>query len=142
MDQDYKRLFERRQPIDLNHVLKVLEPFKADLKGVFVESTYNWYWLVDGLQEQGYTVHLANPSAITLPTAVVSVAKDFQILKRKGKTTGKMATSSWLGRMLKAQRFPASGGKPHAVRVEGEKLPGTRLNRLRSIPGVEALPND
>jgi transposase len=64
MDQDYKRLFGRRQPNDLNNVLKVLEPFKADLEGVIVESTYNWYWLVDGLQEQGYTVHLANPSAI------------------------------------------------------------------------------
>jgi transposase len=64
MDQDYKRLFGRRQPNDLNSVLTVLEPFKADLEGVIVESTYNWYWLVDGLQEQGYTVHLANPSAI------------------------------------------------------------------------------
>ena len=64
MDQDYKRLFGRRQPNDLNNVLKVLEPFKADLEGVIVESTYNWYWLVDGLQEHGYTVHLANPSAI------------------------------------------------------------------------------
>ncbi len=29
-----------------------------------VESTYNWYWLVDGLQKYGYRVHLANPSAI------------------------------------------------------------------------------
>jgi transposase len=29
-----------------------------------VESTYNWYWLVDGLQEEGYKVHLANPSAV------------------------------------------------------------------------------
>ncbi|MDY7030593.1 MAG: IS110 family transposase, partial [Thermodesulfobacteriota bacterium] len=29
-----------------------------------MESTFNWYWLVDGLQEKGYTVHLANPSAI------------------------------------------------------------------------------
>ena len=64
MDQDYKRLFGRRQPNDLNNVLKVLEPFKSDLEGVIVESTYNWYWLVDGLQEHGYTVHLANPSAI------------------------------------------------------------------------------
>ncbi|RZB36620.1 MAG: hypothetical protein SRB2_01922 [Desulfobacteraceae bacterium Eth-SRB2] len=64
MDQDYKRLFGRRQPNDLNNILKVLEPFKADLEGVIVESTYNWYWLVDELQEQGYTVHLANPSAI------------------------------------------------------------------------------
>jgi transposase len=31
---------------------------------VVVEFTYNWYWLVDGLQEQGYRMHLANPSAI------------------------------------------------------------------------------
>ena len=29
-----------------------------------VESTYNWYWLVDGLMEAGYRVHLANPAAI------------------------------------------------------------------------------
>jgi transposase len=42
----------------------VLDPFKSDLKGVVVESTYNWYWLVDGLQQHGHQVHLANPSAI------------------------------------------------------------------------------
>jgi len=30
-----------------------------------VESTFNWYWLVDGLMDAGYSsVHLANPSAI------------------------------------------------------------------------------
>jgi transposase len=29
-----------------------------------VESTYNWYWLVDGLMEAGYRVHLATPAAI------------------------------------------------------------------------------
>ena len=29
-----------------------------------VESTYNWYWLVDGLIENDYTVHLANTLAI------------------------------------------------------------------------------
>ena len=64
MDQDYKRLFGRRLPNDLDKILMVLEPFKPNLKGVVVESTYNWYWLVDGLQEHGHKVHLANPSAI------------------------------------------------------------------------------
>ena len=64
MDQDYKRLFGRRLPNSLDKILMVLEPFQSDLKGVVVESTYNWYWLVDGLQEHGYRVHLANPSAI------------------------------------------------------------------------------
>ncbi len=64
MDQDHKRLFGKRLPNSLDRILMVLEPFKADLEGVIVESTYNWYWLVDGLQENGHRVHLANPSAI------------------------------------------------------------------------------
>ena len=64
MDQDHKRLFGKRLPNSLEKILMVLEPFKSDLKGVVVESTYNWYWLVDGLQEHGHRVHLANPSAI------------------------------------------------------------------------------
>lgn len=41
-----------------------LEPFRKQISGIAVESTYNWYWLVDGLQEKGYKMHLANPSAI------------------------------------------------------------------------------
>jgi len=64
MDQDHKRLFGKRLPNSLDKILMVLQPFKSDLKGVIVESTYNWYWLVDGLQEHGHRVHLANPSAI------------------------------------------------------------------------------
>jgi transposase len=31
---------------------------------VVVESTSNWYWLVDGLMEADYRVHLANPAAM------------------------------------------------------------------------------
>jgi transposase len=34
------------------------------MEGIVVESTYNWYWLVDGLMEQGHRVHLANTAAI------------------------------------------------------------------------------
>lgn len=62
-EQDH-RLYGKRMPNDLNHVLMALEPFRDQLEGIVVESTYNWYWLVDGLQENGYNVHLANPSAI------------------------------------------------------------------------------
>ena len=29
-----------------------------------IEATYGWYWIVDWLQEQGATVHLANPSGL------------------------------------------------------------------------------
>ena len=62
-DQD-ERVYSKRHTNLLPEVLSILEPFKPSLKGVVVESTYNWYWLVDGLQENGYTVHLANPAAI------------------------------------------------------------------------------
>jgi transposase len=62
-DQD-ERLYSKRHPNRMDDILKALKPFKKNLKGVVVESTYNWYWLVDGLQDHGYKVHLANPSAI------------------------------------------------------------------------------
>ena len=45
-------------------MLERLEPFRRQLAVVAVESTYNWYWLVDGLQAQGYPVVLANPAKI------------------------------------------------------------------------------
>jgi len=45
-------------------VLAFLEPYRDSIVGVVVESTYNWYWLVDGLQDHGYRVHLANTAAI------------------------------------------------------------------------------
>ena len=41
-----------------------LEPFEENIAGIAVESTFNWYWLVDGLMDHGYRVHLANPAAI------------------------------------------------------------------------------
>ncbi|MEO8340970.1 MAG: hypothetical protein ABI604_14875 [Nitrospirota bacterium] len=34
-------------------------PYRATVQGIAVESTYNWYWLVDGLMGRGYRVHLA-----------------------------------------------------------------------------------
>jgi len=59
-----RRLYGRRHDNNIKHVVRALTPFKKTLKGVVVESTFNWYWLVDGLQEAGFTVHLANPTAI------------------------------------------------------------------------------
>lgn len=59
-----KVVAEKRLPNDLARILEFLEPHKADMAGVVVESTYNWYWVVDGLQEAGYAVQLANTTAI------------------------------------------------------------------------------
>lgn len=64
-DETGKRLFEKRITNDLPTVLKILEPYREQLtNGIVVESTFNWYWLVDGLMDNGYQVHLANPAAI------------------------------------------------------------------------------
>ncbi len=64
IDEQLEKVFAKRLGNSLQRVLDCLAPYKENLQGVVVESTYNWYWLVDGLQEQGYTVHLANPAAI------------------------------------------------------------------------------
>jgi len=55
---------ERRLPNDLAKIVGFLLPWRDELAGVVVESTYNWYWLVDGLQEAGFEVKLANTGAM------------------------------------------------------------------------------
>jgi transposase len=62
IDEADRVVYRRRLPNELGKVLEALEPYRAELAGVVVESTYNWYWLVDGLQAAGYPVHLANPA--------------------------------------------------------------------------------
>jgi transposase len=65
MDETFNRVFKKRVSNDLDQILQTLKPFKKRLKGFVVESTYNWYWLVDGLMDAGYgSAHLANPAAI------------------------------------------------------------------------------
>ncbi|HUL37206.1 MAG TPA: IS110 family transposase [Thermodesulfobacteriota bacterium] len=64
VDAEGKRVFKKKLSNDLTLVLDTLEPFQRELVGIAVESTYNWYGMVDGLMEKGYQVHLANPSAI------------------------------------------------------------------------------
>jgi transposase len=64
VNQDGKRLFEKKLPCDLKSILNVMKPYKDRLDTLAVESTYNWYWLVDGLQDAGYNVVLANPAQI------------------------------------------------------------------------------
>jgi len=63
-DEEDRVVAEKRLPNDLAKIIGFLLPWREELAGVVVESTYNWYWLVDGLQEAGYKVHLANTVAI------------------------------------------------------------------------------
>ena len=56
--------FKGRLRNELGMVVDALAPYREALSGVVVESTYNWYWLVDGLMDAGFKLHLANPAAI------------------------------------------------------------------------------
>ena len=53
----------KRLPNDLAKIVGFLLPWRDELAAVAVESTYNWYWLVDGLREAGFVVKLT-PGAI------------------------------------------------------------------------------
>jgi len=64
LDREDRRIFKKKLPNKPDAILGALGSYKKDLIGVVVESTFNWYWLVDLLMEEGYGVHLANPSAI------------------------------------------------------------------------------
>jgi transposase len=57
-------VYEKRLTNDINVICNALARYASELAGIVVESTFNWYWLVDGLQAAGYTVHLANTVAI------------------------------------------------------------------------------
>jgi transposase len=65
VDREGRRLAHQKLPCELKRILEFLAPLKERLEMLAVESTYNWYWLVDGLQAAGYPVVLANPAKIT-----------------------------------------------------------------------------
>jgi transposase len=64
VDESGKRVYKRKLGNDPAAIIETLTPFKNDITGIVVESTYNWYWLVDLLMAEGYKVHLANPAEI------------------------------------------------------------------------------
>jgi len=86
-DEEDRIVFNQRLPNDLRHIRAALEAHRADLAGVVIESTYNWYWLVDGLMDAGYRVHLAHPSAI----------KKYEGLKH----SGDFADAAYLAQLLR-----------------------------------------
>ena len=52
IDEKDKVVYQKRLANDLSLILEQLSPYASSLEGIVVESTYNWYWLVDGLMEK------------------------------------------------------------------------------------------
>ena len=64
IDEQDQVVYQKRLPNDLPLITHQLSGYRDALQGIVVESTFNWYWLVDGLMDQGHRVHLANTAAI------------------------------------------------------------------------------
>ncbi len=92
VDENGKRIFNEKLANDIVAITDALSLYSGSLEGVVVESTYNWYWLVDGLMAEGFAVHLANPSAI----------KQYNGLKH----TDDKHDAFWLAEMLRLNILP------------------------------------
>jgi len=63
-DAEDHMVFAKRLRNDLEMIVSALRSCPGDVRAVAVESTYNWYWLVDGLRSAGFDVRLVNTAAV------------------------------------------------------------------------------
>jgi transposase len=108
LNEQDKVIDQKRLPNDLLMLLGQLAPYQAELKGLVVESTYNWYWLVDGLMEASYRVHLANPAAMQQYNGL--------------KYTDDHSDARWLAHLLRLGVLPEGYIYPKAARAVRDLL--------------------
>lgn len=99
LDDSLSIHLQQKVPNDLHRISNLLEPFKPNLQ-IVVESTFNWYWLVDGLQQLAFDVSLAH----TLGLSMITQAK-VKTDRRDAFTLAKMLRA---GVIPKAYIYPAS----------------------------------
>ncbi|MDP3683059.1 MAG: IS110 family transposase [Ignavibacteria bacterium] len=130
VDEENREILRKRIDNDLFKVLTLLEPYQGDIAGLVVESTYNWYWLVDGLMEAGFKVHLANTAAIQQYSGV--------------KYTDDNSDARWLADMLRLNILPEGYIYPKAQRTARDlmrkrmQLVQQSTLNLQSIQGLYA----
>jgi len=128
LDEEDKPVYRRRLPNDLKVILSELAAYQDVIEGLVVESTYNWYWLVDGLMETGYRVHLANTAAIV----------QYQGLKYSDDDSD----ARWLAKLLRLGLLPEGYIYPKAERAVRDLLrKRSQLVRQRTanVLAVETL---
>lgn len=119
VDQDGKKISSKKIPNEPDLILACLAIYKKDMAGIVVESTFNWYWLVDLLMDAGYKLHLANPSAI----------QQYKGLKHANDVTD----AFWLANMLRLNILPEGYIYPKEERPIRDLLRARRhLVRLRT----------
>ncbi|MCM3902988.1 MAG: IS110 family transposase [Pyrinomonadaceae bacterium] len=102
IDEQDRVAYQKRLPNDLAMIVKELSVYQSELEGIVVESTYNWYWLVDGLMAEGHKLHLANTAAI----------QQYEGLKY----TDDHSDARWLAHLLRLEVLPQGYIYPRADR--------------------------
>lgn len=153
LDDEDRVRYQKRLRHELPLIVGALEPYRATVYGIAVESTYNWYWLVDGLMEAGYRVHLAHAPALPQYSGL--------------KHADDQHDARWLAHLLRLRLLPTGYIYPKAERAVRDllrkrsqlvrhktmvvlslqrlltRLTGTRLSlpRLRELTpdGIQAL---
>lgn len=130
VNDEGQKVLGKRIENALAKMLALLEPYRNETTGLVVESTYNWYWLVDGLMESGFKVHLANTAAIQQYSGI--------------KHTGDNSDSDWIANMLRLNILPEGYIYPKEQRT-GRDLMRKRMQlvqqstlNLLSIQGLYA----
>jgi transposase len=119
LDATDRTIYAKRLPNDLEMIVTALRSCGGTLHGVAVESTYNWYWLVDGLQDAGFTVHLVNTTAV----------KQYDGLKH----SGDFSDARHLAHLLRLGILPEGHIYPRAQRAVRDLLrKRSQLVRYRS----------
>jgi transposase len=127
-DAEDRILYQKRLANNLNEIQAALAPHREETVGVVVESTYNWYWLVDGLMDAGFQMHLANPSAI----------KKYEGLKY----SGDFADAAYLAQLLRLGLLPEGYIFPRELRAVRDlarkrmQLVRFRTTQILSIGGI------
>jgi transposase len=101
-------IYRKRLPNDLSTILEQLAPYHTEMQGLVVESTYNWYWLVDGLMDANYRVHLANPAAMQQYSGL--------------KYSDDHSDARWLAHLLRLAVLPEGYIYPKAARAVRDLL--------------------
>ena len=102
VDSAGKIIEKRKLANDVQAILHPLAAYRDQLQGIAIESTFNWYWIVDALMDEGYQVHLANPAAIQKYSGL--------------KHSDDASDAAWLAEMLRLDVLPEGYIYPKAER--------------------------
>lgn len=97
IDEEGRRVDKANLKNDLSLILRFLKPYGKGLR-IVIESTINWYWIVDGLKEAGYDVRLAH----TLGLYMITGAK----VKTDRRDAFKLARLLRMGEIPEAYIYP------------------------------------